>query len=525
MKSSSHYDLVIVGGGINGCALARAAALRGIRTALLEKRDFGAGVTSRSTRLIHGGLRYLETLQLGLVQESLADRERLLHQYPGLVAPQPFLLPVYREDSRSPWYLAAGLALYRILAAGSELPTHRRLGPTETLALMPGLDPNGLLGGFEYYDCQAVYPERLALEMALQAQEAGALIRNHSRVTGFLVRGSRVEGVRLVAADREETLRCSVVVNATGAWIDRVLKLLPGGRTGRLLSLVNGTHIAVERFSGLADHAVYHEARSDRRPFFIVPWRGVYLIGTTETTFDGNPDRTLPGADEVRYLIRETNNLFPQAHLSLDSVLYAYSGSRPLLRSDSENLNKASRGHELVDHGRTDGIEGLLTMAGGKLTTAPSFAEGTVRRIEKMLGKGPAIAPPSPRKLIPEGTPPRLAAIYGPRSAELARLITSDPNLGEPLANNCETTRAELLFAAEREMASTLGDILLRRTGLAFDPRYEPSWAERVAATVASALGWDRARTAKAIIEYESELANALARRSSAAPVTATRIR
>ena len=517
--------MVIVGGGINGCALARAAALRGIRTVLLEKRDFGAGVTSRSTRLIHGGLRYLETFQLGLVRESLADRERLLRLYPGLVAPQPFLLPVYRDDSRSPWYLAAGLALYRILAAGSELPTYRRLGPTETLALLPGLDPKGLLGGFEYYDCQAVYPERLALEMALQAQEAGALIRNHSCVTGFLVGGRRVEGVRLVAADREKTLRCSVVVNATGAWIDRVLDLLPGDRNGRLLSLVNGAHVAVERFSGLADHAVYHEARSDRRPFFIVPWRGVYLIGTTETTFDGNPDRTLPGADEVRYLIEETNNLFPQAHLGPDSVLYAYSGSRPLLRCSSENLNRAPRGHELVDHGRTDGIEGLLTMAGGKLTTAPSFAEGTVRLIEKKLGKTPAIPPPPSRTLIPEGIPPRLAAVYGPRSADLARFIASDPALEEPVADNCETTRAELLFAVEREMARTLGDILLRRTGLAFDPCYEPSWAERVAATVAPALGWDRAGTSNAVIEYETELADALARRNSGAPVPASRIR
>lgn len=516
--------MVIIGGGINGCALARAAALRGIRTALLEKRDFGAGVTSRSTRLIHGGLRYLETLQLGLVRESLADRERLLHQYPGLVAPQSFLLPVYREDSRSPWYLAAGLALYRLLAAGSDLPTHRRLGPTETLALLPGLDPKGLLGAFEYYDCQAVYPERLALEMALQAQEAGALIRNHSCVTGFLVGGSRVEGVRLVTADREETLRCSVVVNATGAWIDRVLELLPGDRTGRLLSLVNGAHIAVERFSGLAGHAVYHEARSDRRPFFIVPWRGVYLIGTTETTFDGNPDRTLPGADEVRYLIEETNNLFPQAHLGPDSVLYAYSGSRPLLRSGAKDLNKAPRGHELVDHGRTDGIEGLLTMAGGKLTTAPSFAEGTVRLIEKKLGKRPAIAPSPPRPLIPDGISPRLAAIYGPRSTDLVRLVTSDPELAAPVADHCETTRGELLFAVEREMARTLGDILLRRTGLAFDPYYEPYWAERVANAVAPALGWDRGRTAKAVIEYESELADFLTRQDSKAPATAGRI-
>lgn len=249
-----------MGRGINGCALACAAVRRGIRTALVEKNDFGAEVTSRSTRLIHGGLRYLESFQFGLVRESLKGREALLRRHPGQVLPTPFLLPIYRRDSRPRWYIALGLYIYRHLASRRALPPHRRLSAAETLALLPALDPQGLLGGFEYFDCEAVYPERLALEMALEAEAAGASVWNHTRVTGFLVNGPRVEGVRIAASNGSPRLRCRLVVNAAGAWVDQVLGLLPRPPAKRLLTLVNGTHIAVRDFPGSPRHAVYHEA-------------------------------------------------------------------------------------------------------------------------------------------------------------------------------------------------------------------------------------------------------------------------
>lgn len=502
--------MVVVGGGVNGCALARAAARRGLRTALLEKRDFGAGITSRSTRLIHGGLRYLESLQFSLVRESLRDREALLREFPGQVAPQPFLLPTYARDSRPPWYLALGLTLYRALASGGSLPPHRRVSASETLSLLPGLDPRGLSGSFEYYDCQAVYPERLALEMALQAAEAGADVRNHARVTAFLTSGSRVQGVRFDGPDGERECRARLVVNAAGAWVDSVLGLLPCGRTRPLLTLVNGVHIVVREFSGAPRHAVYREARSDGRPFFIVPWRGLYLIGTTETPFEGDPDRTLPSEDEIGYLVREANDLFPGASVRRESILYSYSGSRPLLRSGSGSLNRASRGHEIIDHERSDRIGGLLTMAGGKLTTAPSFARATLRRVEAKLGLTPSSARPSPSAPSLEEVPPRIARIYGARAPELLRYLDSDAELARPVADGCETTRGEVLFAIEREKARTLGDILLRRTGLAFDPCYSPSWAERTAEICASASGWNHARMADVLRDYEAELSGTL---------------
>ena len=507
--------MVIVGGGINGCALALAAARRGLRVSLLEKRDFGAGTTSRSTRLIHGGLRYLESFQFSLVRESLSDREELLREFPGQVVPQPFLLPTYSSDTRPSWYLGVGLALYRLLAAGGSLPAHRRLDASETLRLLPGLDPRGLTGSFEYYDCQAVYPERLALEMALRAAEEGADVRNHARVTGFLTTGPVVEGVRFESPDGDGEIRCRLVVNATGVWADRVLSPLPRQSGRPLLSLVNGAHIVVSRLAGAPRHAVYREARSDRRPFFIVPWRGLHLIGTTETPFAGDPDSTLPDESEIQYLVREARSLFPEAGVGREAVLYSYAGSRPLLRSESADLNRASRDHRIVDHERRDGLRGLLTMAGGKLTTAPSFSRETLRVIETKLGLRPSRAGSSPFRRVPAGIPARLAAIYGPRSSELLRFLEASPDRSRPLAPACEATCGEVLFAVEHEKARTLGDILLRRTGLAFDAAYDRSWTHRAAELCAGALGWDAGRLEREVADFDAELAVTLGPGSS----------
>ena len=511
MGTSSHYDLVVVGGGINGCALAREAAQAGLRVALLEARDFGAGVTSRSTRLIHGGLRYLESFRFPLVRESLRDRATLLREFPGIVQPQPFLLPVYRSDSRARWYIACGLALYRLLSAGGSLPAPRRISARELLALLPGLDPDGLVGGFEYFDCQAVFPERLALEMALQAQSAGADIRNHARVTGLLLRDSRVDGVRFEGLGGSGELRSRVVVNATGAWADQLMKLATKNASEPLLSLVNGAHIVVRELPGAPRHAVYREARADRRPFFIIPWRGLRLIGTTETLFRGDPSLALPEESEIRYLLREANALFPAAGLARQDVLYAYSGSRPILKAPQADLNRASRDHAIVEHEKTDGVSGLLTMAGGKLTTAPSFAKAVLSRVARILGISTAAVERS-RPSALTGAPPEFAALYGPRWRDVLDAIAADPSMMRPLADGCSTKRGQVLHAIEHEGAKTLADVMLRRTGAAFDQHYERSWAEAAADVAAGRLGWDRAERDRALDEYDTELAQTLLR-------------
>lgn len=497
------YDLVIIGGGINGCALARLAAVNGFSVALLEKNDFGSGVTSRSTRLIHGGLRYLESGRIGLVKESLNDRQALLREYPGQVKPQAFLIPVYQSDSRRPFYISIGLHIYKWLAGDLELGEFQRLSAREVSALAPALDTKDLLAGFLYRDCQAVYPERLSLEMALQAEEAGAEIHNHAAVEGFLIESRRVEGVRVRGLDGRPTLRARLVINAAGPWVDKVRPALPESARKPLVARLNGTHIVVRPFAGAASSAVYHEARSDRRPFFVIPWRGLLLIGATETPFHGDPDRVTPAEHEIAYLLEEANGLFPGAHLTRKSVLYAYAGSRPLLHGRGGSMNAASRDHSIYDHEKEEGLKGLLTLLGGKLTTAPSFAREVLTAASKKLGAPP---PRQPGKAVSlQGVSPRLAELYGPRAPRVADFIQQLPGGSSPAVQGAETTMGEIVFAVEHEKARTLGDIMFRRTGLAFDPAHNSSWPRQIAEIAARSRGWAPTDADREVAEYQHE--------------------
>ncbi len=506
MHGSPIYDVIIVGGGINGCALARLASLNGIRVALVEKNDFGSGVTSRSTRLIHGGLRYLETFRFHLVRESLHDRKVLIREFPGQVAPQAFLIPVYESDARSAWYISIGLMIYSFLTGSTLMPKHRRLSAKEVRKIEPGLDAEGLRAGFIYYDCQAVYPERLSLEMALQAEEAGAVVLNHTAVKEFLLDGSRVVGVKVDGLDGEEEIRAQLVVNAGGAWADQIRRLLPQAKPQDLLTLLNGAHIVLPKFEGAPKHAIYHGARSDGRPFFIIPWRGLYLVGTTETPFAGNPDRMLPTDPDIEYLLKEMNGMFPRSNVTRDAILYAYCGSRPLMRASGSDLNSASREHSIYDHETEDGVAGMLTLVGGKLATARSFAWEALRQAAAKLGYSPPIDPGIPDAIELHEPDKRIATIYGPRSPKLREFMAADPVRANPVAEGCPATRGEIEFAVLREKARTLGDILLRRTGLAFDPDSRPEWVRQVAELAADPLGWSSADIDSAISDYEDEL-------------------
>lgn len=506
---SDLYDIIIIGGGINGCSLARHAAEQGFKTALLEKDDFGAGVTSRSTRLIHGGLRYLESFQLGVVKESLHDRRAWLDEFPGIVDTQAFVIPVYKGDSRPPWYVHIGLRMYGLLARDSELGSCQRIAASEIEALEPGLDRVDLRAAFRYFDCQATYPEKLCVEMALRSEDAGATVRNHTPVTELLRDGDRVVGVKC----GEEEFRGKVVVNAAGAWVDEVRGLLRSETSDRpLLTRLNGAHIIARPFPGAPQNAVYHEARSDKRPFFIVPWRGLYLIGTTETPYDGDPDRVIPTEPEIEYLLTEFDQLFPHATLGRNDICYAYAGSRPMLRADASNLNSASRDHAVYDHEAEEGVRGLLSMVGGKLTTARSFAATTMTAVAAKMG----IPDPGPLPVMPGlsySADTRLAELYGGRARDIDVMIERDPDvMMKPAAPGAPATVAEVLYAVEHEKARTLGDILLRRTGLAFEADYDAEWPLAIAETVAASLQWDGPAIAQAVSEFQSELERTLVR-------------
>ncbi len=503
---SNLYDIIIIGGGINGCALARHASRAGFHVALLEKDDFGAGVTSRSTRLIHGGLRYLESFQFKVVRESLHDRRAWLDEYPGLVRPQPFLIPVYRNDSRPPWYIHIGLSMYGWLSRDPELGVTQRLGLGDVELSEPGLDREGLRAAFRYFDCQAVYPEKSALAMALQAEAAGATVRNHTPVTGFLRRGERIVGVR----SGDEEFESKIVVSAAGPWVDQV-RGMANGAGGDLITRLNGAHIVVRPFEGAPQNAVYHEARSDKRPFFIIPWRRLYLIGTTETPFEGDPDRVIPTEPEIEYLLNETRLLFPGSKLERSDVRYAYEGSRPLLRAEG-NFNKASRDHTVYDHEAEDGVAGMLSMVGGKLTTARSFARDALAVAAAKLGKpDPGALAIEPGRTYTKDE--RLAELYGADAFEIDLMRAADPDrMEKPAAPGAPATTAEVLFAVDRQKAVTLGDILLRRTGLAYEADFDPDWPREIAHLVAKRLQWDGSAIEKQVADFQAEIARTLVR-------------
>src|SRR5438445_793706 len=326
------YDLLVIGGGINGTAIAADAAARGLSVLLVEKGDLGSGTSAASSKLIHGGLRYLQYGEVGLVREALHDREALLRKRPHLVRPIELLIPLRAGGLVPPWKLELGLMLYDRLAGASCLPRHRRLARAETLEREPDLAPEGLEGGFVYADAQVVFPERLCVELAREAAEAGAVIRTYTEVTGLRREGARVVGAFL---DDREAVAARLVVNAAGPWVDAVRRLT-GAPLRPLLGCTKGSHLVLRPPAGYPRSGcwprgpLYAAARSDGRPFFVLPWREMLLVGTTDIRYEGDPAAVVADPAEVAYLLEETAALFPRAPISEEAVLYTYAGLRPL---------------------------------------------------------------------------------------------------------------------------------------------------------------------------------------------------
>ena len=386
MVRASRYDVVIIGAGINGAGIARDAAMRGLKVLLIDKGDVGGGTTSASTRLIHGGLRYLENFEFGLVRESLREREILLRIAPHLVKPLAITIPIYKQSKRGRVTIRAGMILYDLLSWNKSLPRHRMLSRAETLKRWPGLNSEGLLGSALYYDAQVEFPERLVLENVQSAREFGAEVFTYTQVTGFAVENGKVSGVEFVREDGQKHFaETEIVINAAGPWIDQVLDRLPV-ESPKLIGGTKGSHIVVPPFPDAPANAIYVEARSDRRPIFVIPWNDVFLIGTTDVRFQGDPDEVHCELWEIDYLLAETNLALPGSHLTRDSILYAYSGVRPLPVTGDKDEQSITRRHFIREHPR---LPNLLSIVGGKLTTYRSLAEECVDLIFRKLGKNP----------------------------------------------------------------------------------------------------------------------------------------
>jgi glycerol-3-phosphate dehydrogenase len=405
----STYDLIIIGGGINGAGTARDAALRGLKTLLIEKDDFASGSTCWSTRLIHGGLRYLEYFEFALVRESLHERERLLHNAPHLVQPLQMTIPLYRGAARGYGLVQAGMLLYDLLSFDKTVPNHRMLSAQKFKQLFRTVRSPDIVGAAQYYDAQVEYAERLCLENVLDAQAAGATVLNYVAVQGLQLGENSPEIVAIACEDQLSgatftvNTRGAVVVNTSGPWVDQICHL--GRKQGQVQTIgttkkmggTKGSHLIVDPFPGAPQTALYVEAASDRRPYFIIPWLGKYLIGTTDLAYQGNLRAIKASNAEIDYLLSETNRVLPSAQLTREDVRFTYSGVRPLPYVGDKNPSSITRSHILFDH-QTEGVNNLIALIGGKLTTYRQVSEEIVDRV---YGKLKRIAPPCPTRNKP----------------------------------------------------------------------------------------------------------------------------
>ncbi len=513
------FDLLVVGGGISGACVAWDASLRGLRVALVDQGDFAAATSSATSKLIHGGLRYLKNGEVGLVRESLRERRVLASIAPHHVWPLPFLVPTYpRGNTR--WLMRAGMLAYDLLGIDRNrgqdpehlLPGHRMLDPAEVLAREPMLRAEGLTGGALYHDCLCD-PERLCVEFLLGAAGLGAVVVNHARLAAVAGRAGALGAVEVedLLGGRRIEVAARMLVNVAGPWADEVDRLCGAGGDVAL-TRSKGIHLVTARPLARGHALVLRTAAG--RHFFVIPWRGRSLIGTTDVEYRGALDALAVTDQDVSDLLAEVAEALPQAALGPGDITFRYAGVRPLVETDTQ-VYQASRRYEIVDHHRR-GVRGLLSVVGGKYTTSRHLAERVVDRALLHLGR-PAVACLTARQRLPGAPPGPLSAYlaeatraiggalpadvaehlvrrYGVRHAGLLALVRAEPELAERVREGHPDILAQAAFAVDQELAAGLCDVLLRRTGIGNVEHIGEGALERVAAVVARRLGWDAAR-------------------------------
>ncbi|HVX39689.1 MAG TPA: glycerol-3-phosphate dehydrogenase [Gemmatimonadaceae bacterium] len=514
------FDVLVIGGGITGCGIARDAALRGLSVALVEKNDFASGTSSRSSRLIHGGVRYLENAQLHLVFEASAERRRLLRLAPHLVHPLAFTWPVYAGARIPRWKLGAGLTLYDALALFRNVERHHRLGRDRVLEDEPNVRRDGLRGGARYFDA-ATNDARLTLANALGAADAGAVVVNHAEVESL-----RFDDTGVIGATVRDTLRpgtaevnAAVVVNATGPWSNDLRRL--DGDSRAAVRGSKGVHIEVPRDRVGNRGALTLIAPQDGRVFFVLPAEEHAIIGTTDTYTDAGPDEVRATSDDVAYLLEAANHFFPSANLTTADVVSAWAGIRPLIAAGAATPGGVSREHavDVSEHG-------LISITGGKLTTYRVMARDVMRvvarQLGRRLGRERTASVPLPGgdftsmdRLVASAArdtgdvalAAHLARTYGTRWTHVWSEIQR-PGGNAPVVAGLPYTLGELRHAVRHEMARTLGDLLVRRTHLAFETRDHGLEASTlISSEVAPLLGWTPSERELALADYEREIA------------------
>ena len=514
-----HFHVVVIGGGINGVAVARECARAGKNTLLVEQNDFASGVTSRSTRIIHGGLRYLEHSELGLVRESLREREKLLREKSRLVHPMHFLLLLNEGSQRSAMKVRAGLWLYQRMA-GKPASDATEM---ELKRLERALDAGHKWSFFNYEDAQCEFPERLVAEWLLEAVEAGAVVRNHMEALAVDVAHGRVHGVLLrdQITGRDARVDAAWVINCSGPWADRVCQRSAIRMGKPMLGGVRGSHIVVPRFPGSPNAAVYTEA-VDGRPIFILPWNDQVMVGTTEVADNSDPGKTAPSADEISYLVRSVAQLFPKAKITAQSVKYSFAGIRPLPYSPDNRPSAITRKHILHDHA-DDGATRMISVIGGKLTTAASLARECARKLglsatepnTTAMVPGPALDPLLDDAVleiarigaVSEESARGMLEWHGKRAADIARMALVSAELRAPICPHTSHVIAEVVEAYRREFAVTLGDVLLRRVPVALGACWSESCSREAALRIGAVLGWNELTMGANLEAFEMERA------------------
>jgi glycerol-3-phosphate dehydrogenase len=516
------FDLIIIGGGIIGTGVARDAALRGLRTLLVEREDFAYGTTSRSTRLIHGGLRYLRMLDFKLVHQDLHEREILLKIAPHLIHRLEFVIPLLKSAPFYRFTLPFGLRLYNWLSHGVSLPPCHRLSPKETLTFEPSLaHTEGLVGAYLYYDCQAEYTERLCIENVLDAAGRGAVILNHAAMTDINFKDGAVSGINFKDALTAEEYRANgrTVLNASGPWTDLVLHKFEAGRAYNIRK-TKGIHLFTDK---ICNNALVLFAKSDGRLFFVVPWLDYSLIGTTDTDYSGDLDNVHAEKSDVDYLVSELRNYFPDFKQS--DIHFTTAGLRPLVPSGKKSASNTSRAHKLVDHERQDGIKGFVSILGGKNTAYRGIAEEAVDLVCKKLGVitacitaqtplpgAPALSENEIEKAAMESSLPvetisHLASIYGSRLNAVLSYAREDKQLGNPVSPGGRDILAQIKHAVLEEQAVSVSDFMMRRSFIGLRPDQGLDAVDTVAREMGTLLGWNSAETQKQAADYRAAAA------------------
>ncbi len=515
--AAEQFDVLVVGGGITGAGVALDAASRGLRTALVERDDFASGTSSKSSKLVHGGLRYLQQREVGLVYEGLAERQIALRNAPHLVRILPFLIPLFTRDGvisrRLARALGGALWMYDLTGGLRIGKRHKRVSTDQAIGHMQTLRADRVAGGYLYYDAHTD-DARLTLTLCRTAAAHGAVIANYAGVTSLRKdTGGRVRGARVQADGDEVEVRADVVVNAAGVWTDDV-RALDEPTHPHSIRPAKGIHITVPWSKVRNDIAVVVPVAKDRRSVFVVPWGDLTYVGTTDTDYDGPLDDPECTADDVAYLLGALNAVMTEP-VRTDDVLGTWAGLRPLLRTAANDRTAdLSRRHAVR---RSE--SGLVTVTGGKLTTYRRMAAGTVDEVDRLLGKRRRCRTKRLKLLGAKGfeAPPdtgepsrhqHLAGRYGAEAPLVEALVEGDHELGEPLVPGLPYLKAEAVHAARREMARTLDDVLARRTRARLLARDDSAAAaDDVAALVGAELGWDDAERARQVKEYRAAVA------------------